>query len=248
MTPTPLAPWCAAALALHALLAATAPHAAPSGPPQPPPLEIDLAPPPPPPPSPPPLPTPTPEPAPKRAPAPAHAPAPAPAPAHAPAPAARAAPLLTAAPSPNNDPVSFVTDPNGTTFGYGVVARGNTAMQGFAPTATAAPAPPRPPPPAPEASTPPSDWTRAPKLEDADPCKGFFPRHAASDSGHVALVVVIDRTGHVASATVAEESPAGDGFGEAARTCLRWKVFTPALGREGEPVRATATVRIHFSR
>jgi TonB family protein len=146
--------------------------------------------------------------------------------------------------------VSFVTDPNGTTFGYGVVARGGTAMQATAaPAVPPAPSSPRAQPQPPEpAAVPAARWTRAPRLDEADPCRGFFPRHAVADVGRVAVEVVIEPEGRVASATVADESPPGDGFGEAARACLRTKTFSPALGPDGLPVRAKATVRIRFSR
>ena len=97
-------------------------------------------------------------------------------------------------------------------------------------------------------STPASDWTRAPRLDDSDPCRGFFPRHAVADVGRVELVVVIDADGHAVSTAVTGESPVSDGFGDAARTCLRIKAFQPALGRDGRPTRATATVRIRFTR
>ena len=239
----PIAPWIAAALALHALVVVAAPPAADAPPPPPPPVEIEL----PPPPEPPPAPEPPPPPAPDPSPAPARAPTPAAA--KAVAPVARAAPLLTAAPSPDPSPVAFVTDPDGTTFGYGVVARGGTAEQGTAVPAAPSSAPvARPAPPPAETSTPPEDWTRPPRLDETDPCSGFFPRHAAADAGRVALVVVIEPGGRVASTSVSEESPPGDGFGEAARACLKTKVFSPALGLDGKPTRATATVRIRFSR
>jgi outer membrane biosynthesis protein TonB len=236
---TSLAPWVAAALALHAGLAFIRPHAPEPSRAVAPPMEIDLS-------------VPAPATLPERAPEPQPAPAPAHAPAvarasPAPAPAARAAPLLTAAPSPNADPVAFVTDPSGNAFGYGVVARGGTATQASAAPAGAPEGPTRPIAAAP-VSTPPSDWTRGPRLDETDPCRGFFPRHAIADVGRAALVVIIEPDGHVASATVTEESPAGDGFGEAARTCLRTKAFAPALGRQGEPTRARATVHIRFSR
>jgi TonB family protein len=247
VTSAPLAPWVGAALAVHALLALATPRAADRRDPTPPPLEIDLAPPAP------PVSVPREEP-----PAPAPDPAPVAAPArplapptpHAPAPAARAAAVLTAAPSAPDTPVSFVTDPSGASFGYGVVMRGGTAEHTSAPGASPAPVAPLPRTPyAPiDTSEPPADWTRAPRLDEADPCGGFFPRHALADTGKVTLAVVVETGGQVTSASVVAESPAGDGFGEAGRRCLRTKVFAPALGRDGRPVRATATVRIRFSR
>jgi protein TonB len=170
---------------------------------------------------------------------------PAPVSARASTPLARATPIFTATPSDNADPVSFVTDPNGNPFGYGVVARGGTAMQATRPVASV---PARPAAPPPEISTAHSDWTRAPRLDESDPCSGFFPRNAVADVGRVALVVVIDPGGRVTSTAIADESPPGDGFGQAARACLATKILTPALDRDGRPTHATATVRIRFSR
>jgi TonB family protein len=246
VTSAPLAPWVFAALAIHVVLAVATPRAAERRDEPPPPLEIDLSPPAPPPVFPRNEEPPAPDPAPPPVAAPARPLAPA-AP-RAAAPAAHAAAVLTAAPSAPDTPVSFVTDPSGASFGYGVVMRGGTAEQ-----ASSAPGvPPAPPPRTPsapvETSAPRSDWTRAPRLDEADPCSGFFPRHALADAGKVTLAVVIEPGGHVTSASVVEEAPPRDGFGEAARTCLRTKVFAPALGRDGRPVRATATVRIRFSR
>jgi hypothetical protein len=240
---SPLAPWVAAALALHAGLALVGPLAPPSrSSSAADPMEIDLG---------PPASSPAPAPPPATTPVsvPVRAPVATPNPARASTAPSRAAPILTAAPSRDEDPVSFATDPGGNAFGYGVVARDGTAMQAAAaslPPSTGLP--PRPAVSPAGASTVLSDWMRAPRLDDPDPCRGFFPRHAVADVGHAALVVVIDPAGRVASTSVAEESPLGDGFGEAARTCLRTKVFTPALGRDGQPTRATATVRIRFSR
>jgi hypothetical protein len=249
VTSAPIAPWVFAALAIHALLAVATPRAAERRDDTPPPLEIDLSPPAPPAISPPNEEPPAPDPVPPPAFAPARPLAPA-APRVA-APAARAAAVLTAAPSAPDTPVSFVTDPSGASFGYGVVMRGGTAEQASsAPVVSRAPPPRAPSVPLPPVETfaPPSDWTRAPRLDEVDPCGGFFPRHALADAGKVTLAVAIEPGGRVMSASVVEEAPPGDGFGEAARTCMHTKVFAPALGRDGRPVRAIATVRIRFSR
>lgn len=236
-----LAPWVAAALALHASLALL-PGRAPEPPrPAADSIEIDL-------PAPPSVSEATP-PAPTAATptsAPIRAAVSAPIPARASTTLTRAAPILTAAPSPDADPVSFVTDPSGNPFGYGVVVRGGAATQVSARPGGSVPARQAAPPQ--EISTAHSDWTHAPRLDEPDPCSGFFPRHAVADVGRVALVVVIDPGGRVASTSVADESPPGDGFGQAARTCLGTKIFTPALDRDGRPTGATATVRIRFSR
>jgi hypothetical protein len=201
-----------------------------------------------------PLPAPEPPPLPRSAPkAPTATAAPAPA-------AARAAPLLTAADTARaaaDEPVSFVTDPNGTTYGSGVVARGGAADHG-APSALAAGAAsgtgtavarPTVAAAAPgEVVTPASDLSRAPRLEEADACRGFFPRGASSDSATVSLLVIVRPSGAVGSVSLLAESPAGEGFGAAARTCLASKRFTPALDRAGGAATAAARVNVRFLR
>jgi len=149
----------------------------------------------------------------------------------------------------SGDPVSFVTDPEGRTYGGGVVARGATADRSTEPE--------RPPggsggegPPLPrvDALTPASDLSRRPALEREDPCRGFFPSRADRDEGRVTLTVVVQATGAVGSVSVLGETPAGEGFGDAARTCLAAQKFVPALDRAGRPTRTATQVRIHFTR
>src|SRR5262249_35794617 len=96
--------------------------------------------------------------------------------------------------------------------------------------------------------TPSSDLTRQPRLDETDPCRGFFPRGASSDVAAVTLALVIEPGGEVRSATVLEEMPSGDGFGIAARSCLLVKRFAPGLGPNGRATRAATKVRIRFSR
>jgi outer membrane biosynthesis protein TonB len=175
--------------------------------------------------------------------------------------AARAAPLLTASdaakPPASDEPVSFVTDPNGTFYGSGVVARGGTADHGApnasvngAPGGTAT-GPSRPAAPAAtagDAITPASDLSRVPRLGEADACRGWFPRTASSDSATVSLLVIVRPSGAVASVSLLSESPAGEGFGAAARSCLAAKRFTPALDRAGGATTAAARINLRFSR
>jgi hypothetical protein len=54
--------------------------------------------------------------------------------------------------------------------------------------------------------------------------------------------------GTVTSASIASESPAGQGFGKAARECLLAHRFVPALGRNGEPVATSTMVKVRFAR
>jgi TonB family protein len=162
---------------------------------------------------------------------------------------ARAGKVLTAGEADEaGDPVSFVSDPEGRTYGGGVVARGGVADRS---TEAVRPAPE--PAPEPRSSqgdglTPASDLSRRPTLEGDDPCHGFFPSRADRDEGHVTLMVVVQPTGAVGSLAVLAETPRGEGFGEAARACLASRKFTPALDRGGRPTRTAMQVRIHFTR
>ena len=90
--------------------------------------------------------------------------------------------------------------------------------------------------------------SRAPSLDEPDACRGFFPAEAGFDSAKVDLVVVVQAGGRVTSATIVRESPAGEGFGAAARACLLSKRFTPGANRAGRAVTASAAVRVHFTR
>jgi TonB family protein len=229
-----------AALA-HAGLVAIALNQAPP-PPRPTPVtEVELQAPAPPPP--PPLPqAPTPEPqaeAPKL-----KAPAKAAPKQKAPAPAA-AAPLRTIdeAVKTADEPVRFVTDPNGTAFGYGTVARGGSGSGavGAQPQQVGAPEGNGSVAAAPELSRPPS-------LDEAEPCRGFFPQRAQADRGEVSLKVRVEADGRVRSVNIARESPAAQGFGFAARDCLMSKHFSPALDKAGLPVAVVSPVTIRFSR
>jgi protein TonB len=170
--------------------------------------------------------------------------------------AARAGALITAkesAPSAKKDElVDFVTDPTGTSYGSGVVARGGTAEHG-ASGATAAgvgTAPVRR-----SAGPPPQDGlvaaenlSRRAALNERDACAGFYPSEADADSGAVSLTVVVRADGAVSSASVLSESPAGQGFGKAARACLQKKRFEPSLDRAGTPVAAATTIKLRFVR
>jgi protein TonB len=234
------------ALALHGGLAFAvrgAPHPAPEVTMV---TEVELPPPPPP-----------PEPAKVAAPEPEESEAPTAKPTAAPPPqAARAGALLTAkesAPSAKNDElVDFVTDPGGTSYGSGVVARGGTADHGAHGASAAGvgstPAPTR-------AAAPPGDGlvlaanlSRRATLNEPDACAGFYPSEADVDSGVVTLTVVVRADGNVTSTAVLSETPSGQGFGKAARACLQRKHFEPSLDRAGNVVAAATSIRLRFSR
>lgn len=170
----------------------------------------------------------------------------------APPPAARAGNVLTARDGTAGDAIDFVTDPNGQAYGSGVVARGGTADHGApraAPTPTptpekpAAPAAPRA-----DAVAPPESLSRPARLSEPNPCAGYYPSAADADSGQVTVSLVVRPSGDLASLAVVSESPAGEGFGAAARACLAKKRLAPALDHGGQAVTAALTVRVRFSR
>jgi hypothetical protein len=214
-------------------------------------LEVEL-----PTPEPPPPPLPTPpvakeEPAPERAPA---APARA-APQAAPAPA-RAAALITAKadplPSPTTDePVDFTNDPSVAGFGSGVVAIGGTARVGAAqarPAPVAGASAGTGPKPVGDALVPLGDLSRKPGLGESDPCRGYFPASATDDMASATVLVTIEKSGAVGAVQLLSESPPGQGFGAAARTCMAAKRFTPGLDRDGNPAKTAVRVNIRFLR
>jgi protein TonB len=127
-------------------------------------------------------------------------------------------------PSPAHDdePVTFAAEPT-----YGVRP----------PKPTAQPAPAKN-----------ENLSRPARLDEADPCRGHFPTTARADGGTVTLAIAVDARGAVTSAAVVSESPAGEGFGAAARACLLEKRFSPARGGDGRATASSAGVRIHFSR
>lgn len=243
--------WLVAALVAHAGLAfvlARNAHAAPPAPP--PPIEVDLA-----------------EPPPPAPPKEAEPPKPI---EHEPEAAVAAAvqkPVARAAPAPakagailaakddapttkGEEPVSFVTDPDGGEYGSGVVAKGGTAAVGLpgatlpSTTASAAPAPP----PKPVVEAPVANLSRKPSLDVPDACRGWFPSSAEDDHALVTLRVIVRANGSVQSANVVAENPMGQGFGAAARTCLLARTFTPGLDEAGKPAMAQTTVNVRFSR
>lgn len=211
--------------------------------------EVDIAPPPEPPPPPPPPPEVAPEPEPE---APAVA---APRPAAAAPQVARAGNVVTAKDDgkteSDSEAVTFVTDPEGHSFGSGVVARGGTLDRATTPVRVA------PPPnagptiqrgPVGDAITPAANLSRAARLDESDPCAGKYPPSAKVDDGYATIALVVRPDGRVSSISVVSESPSGEGFGAAARECLKGKTLAPALDKGGSAVTAAATIRVRFSR
>jgi periplasmic protein TonB len=148
-------------------------------------------------------------------------------------------------PKPSDEPVDFVSDPNGKSFGSGVVARAGTADVG-APGAR------------PEGEgnagavgatwASENDLSRRPRLAEPDACHGYYPRLAKADRGQALVSIRVRLTGEVAGTRVVSESPAGEGFGAAAVECVSQKVFEPGLDLRGQPVNAAVRVLIRFTR
>jgi TonB family protein len=159
--------------------------------------------------------------------------------------------LLTApedpTPSPANDePVRFVTDPNGRGYGSGMVARGGTAD--YAEHAVPVPAVASPAPAAKPGLVFADKLSRQPSLGSADPCRGFFPQSAHSNRGQVSVIATVRDQGSIARVEIESETPAGQGFGAAARACLSKQRFEPALDDAGKPTAARTRIRISFDR
>lgn len=146
------------------------------------------------------------------------------------------------------EPVRFAVDANGGAYGFGVVAAGGSRNgqaggNGTVPNAA--------PPPAPSAPAPverPRAFAVPPRLEESDPCRGFFPTSASVDRGEVTVTLRIGSDGAVQRATVQSEEPKGQGFGSSATRCLKGKRFVPARDENGREVMAEAPVTIRFSR
>ena len=164
---------------------------------------------------------------------------------------ARAGALLTTPEEPTptpaaDEPVRFVTDPNGRGYGSGMVARGGTADHAE----HAAPVPPSPSP-APAAKPGlvfAERLSRQPSLGAHDPCRGFFPQGAQTNRGEVSVIVTVRDQGAVVRTEIESETPLGQGFGSAARACLAKQRFEPALDDAGNPTAARTRVRITFAR
>jgi hypothetical protein len=93
-----------------------------------------------------------------------------------------------------------------------------------------------------------SDLSRKPGLDEGDPCRGYFPSGASDDVATAAVLVTIAKSGAVEVAQLLTESPAGQGFGAAARTCMSSKRFSPGLDRAGNPARTAIRVNVRFTR
>ncbi|MEO8182421.1 MAG: hypothetical protein ABI895_26595 [Deltaproteobacteria bacterium] len=233
------------ALAAHVGLGLWAPDHVATARPLPPPVEVEIAlrePAPP-------LPEAVAPPEPAAPPAPARAAAP-----KAPPPAAKAAAVMTAAPTAaepraNDEPFDFTSDPTSTAFSSGVVAVGGTGTHGLEGAqlggrgSEPARAPARG-----DGLTAAGDLSQSPRLRAQDPCRGFFPGSARDDVATAVVRVVVTQQGVASSVSVVSETPVGQGFGTAARTCMLEQRFLPALDRQGRPAATAVNVNVKFSR
>ena len=133
----------------------------------------------------------------------------------------------------------FVTDAEGHGYGHGSVARGGTAEH-----AAGDPEALRP---AAAAPTPAARLSREPVLLSSG-CNEHFPGSARRDHGTVTAIATVRANGSVARLEIGSESPAGHGFGAAARACLANQRWTPALDERGRPTLARTRVVVRFTR
>jgi len=160
--------------------------------------------------------------------------------------------VLTAAPTApeaeTSEPFDFTSDPRTTTFSSGVVAVGGTGSHGLAGAQLGGSAPEPRRVARGDGLTAASDLSQAPRLRRADPCHGFFPKSARDDIASAVVRVVVDTQGVASRVSVVSETPPGQGFGAAARTCMLEQNFLPALDRAGRAAATAVNVNVHFSR
>lgn len=159
---------------------------------------------------------------------------------------AKAGKLLTALETPDDqpeEPVRFVSDPNGRSFGTGIVARGGTAEHGESSTPR-----PSPPPAATGLRITPGDLLKRQPVLLGDGCRGYFPDHARPDQGVVSIVATVRPSGAIAKLDIEAETPPGEGFASAAKACLAKRKFVPALDEHGDPTGARTRINVRFTR
>jgi hypothetical protein len=152
-------------------------------------------------------------------------------------------------PSPSDEPFDFTSDPNNHVLSSGVVAVGGTGSHGLAGAQLGGRgtepvhAPVRG-----DGLTAAGDLSQSPRLRESDPCRGYFPNSAHDDVAAAVVRVIVNQQGVATSASVVSESPIGQGFGAAARTCMLQQRFSPALDRQGRPAATAVNVNVKFSR
>jgi|HubBroStandDraft_6_1064221.scaffolds.fasta_scaffold39195_3 protein TonB len=164
-----------------------------------------------------------------------------------PPPPAQAGKVLTREPDPN-EPVDLTGDTivTGNADGY---AGGVTTANGTSKSPVRELAPvDKPAPPGP-AGRPAVDRSRPAALSGGLQWDCDFPDEANAnqiDDAYVTVAVHVKSDGTVESVTVTSDP--GHGFARMARTCAQAKHFDAAWDRDGNPIEATKSFRIHFSR
>ncbi len=172
-----------------------------------------------------------------------------------PKPLAKAGAVRTAnedAPTPSaQEPVRFVSDPNGTGFGFGEVAQGGTAQEARSkgPSVASTPQTGKGGASAPKPAMPyQGALASRPRPRHGDPCRGYFPKAAHSERGEARVHVTVSAEGQALLVKVLSEQPSGQGFGPAAHTCLTAARFEPARDLQGRAVTVVAPITVKFSR
>ena len=81
-----------------------------------------------------------------------------------------------------------------------------------------------------------------------DRCRGYCPPRGRHNTGRVALLATLRASGAIARIEIESETPPGEGFAAAARTCLARGRFSPALDERGQPTATRARVTLRFTR
>ncbi len=144
-----------------------------------------------------------------------------------------------------SEPVRFAVDANGQGYGFGVVAQGGIGTDRGGNAVGAAPASGGN---ALSAAPVLRAFAVPPRLEESDPCRGYFPNQADADHGEVTVKLLISEAGEVRRVSVLSEQPPGQGFGRAAHECLKKKRFVPARTADDSATAAEAPVNVRFSR
>lgn len=87
-----------------------------------------------------------------------------------------------------------------------------------------------------------------PMLLGTGGCRQYFPHDAKSEEGTVTVAIDVSTAGTSAGTHIVNESPSRNGFGEAAARCATSLHFAPAIDESGVPIRAVATLELHFAR
>lgn len=80
------------------------------------------------------------------------------------------------------------------------------------------------------------------------PCARYFPPSARANHGEVQVSVEVDAQGQTSASAVLVEAPLGQGFGPAARACIRELHFAPAVSGTGSAVPGHAKLKLSFDR